>query len=326
MDISRRNFIASTTLGGLTASALSAAETDPKTGMPMRLLGRTGARVSILAFGSGNRFISYGARDKAIAALNRALDLGINYIDTATSYGKGQSEEWIGEVLKTRRKGVWLATKLDQRKGDDANREVEASFKRLQLDGVDLIHIHSLNDAADLAAIEAKDGVLNALYKLRDQKVARAIGITCHADPAVLATALERHDFDCTQMALNAARTGMRRGKGGLEMDPNPREGFERLALAAALRKKMGVVAMKIFGQDGLSGDAPAEKLIRYSLSLPVASAVIGMPKLELIEQNIAIVKGFQPLPPAEMRELSGQLSRKHKARLDRFFRDHVDC
>lgn len=325
MSISRRKFLESTALGGVAAATLSGADTDPRTGMPMRVLGRTGARVSILAFGSGNRFISYGARDKAVAALHRALDLGITYIDTATSYGRGQSEEWVGEVLKTRRKGVWLATKIDQRKGDDAMREVEASLKRLQLDRVDLIHIHGLDDAADLVAIEAKDGVLNALYKLRDQKVTRAVGVTCHADPAVLGTALDRHDFDCTQMALNAARAGMRPGNRGFRMHVDLEDSFETVALPVALRKKMGVTAMKIFAQDGISGEAPAEKLIRYSLSLPVASAVIGMPKLELLDENVAIAKGFQPLAPAEMRELSGRLSTKHKARLDRFFHHHVD-
>jgi aryl-alcohol dehydrogenase-like predicted oxidoreductase len=141
----------------------------------------------------------------------------------------------------------------------------------------------------------------------------------------VLKRALEHNDFDCTQMALNAARVGMAKPDGGFGMN-YLKDSFETLALPVANRKNMGVIAMKIFAQEGLSGQAPAEKLIRYSLSLPVSAAVIGMPKLEFIDENIAIAKSFQPLAPEEMRSLSGRLAAEHKARLDRFFQDHVDC
>ncbi len=284
----------------------------------MRTLGRTGVRVSILGFGCGSRFLSYKEEDKAIAALHRALDLGVNYVDTAASYGDGRSEEWVGRALQGRQ-GFFLVTKVNRRKAEEAMRVIESSIKRLGRNP-DLIHIHSLGGEQDLAAIEAKDGVLNLLYKLRDQKVCRFIGVTCHTDPAVLKTALERHDFDCTQMALNAARMGQASpavfGPGG---------SFEELALPVALRKKMGVTAMKIFAQDKLTGAAPADKLIRYAMSLPVAAAVIGMPKPEHVEFNTQLAHNFQPLSPSEMRELSDSLAGR-RAELDRFFRHHVDA
>ena len=70
--------------------------------------------------------------------------------------------------------------------------------------------------------------------------MARSIGITCHADPAALATALERHDFDATQMALNAALARMADAPGGMKATPMPQGGFEELALPIAVRKKMG--------------------------------------------------------------------------------------
>ena len=79
-----------------------------------------------------------------------------------------------------------LATKLSARKADDARRQIELSLKRLQTDRLDVLHIHALAGADDLAGVEAPDGVLKALYEARDQKIARAIGITCHADPAAL--------------------------------------------------------------------------------------------------------------------------------------------
>jgi hypothetical protein len=322
MKRSRREFIQTTTaLTALAAPRMASAEHS----MPKRILGRTGARVSILAFGCGSRFLAYPDDDQAIAALNRALDQGITYVDTAYAYGDGKSEERVGKVMRSRRSEVWLATKVPERDGDAAMRILEGSLKRLQTDRLDLIHVHGLTTADDLAKVEAPTGVLKRLYQLRDQKVTRAIGITSHTDPDVLKAALERNDFDCTQMALNAARAGMARPDGGFGITPLANS-FEQIALPVANRKKMGVIAMKIFAQEGLSGKAPAEKLIRYSLSLPVSAVVIGMPKLEFIDENIATVKRFEPLPPAEMKKLSSELSMQHKARLDRFFCDHVDC
>jgi hypothetical protein len=168
--------------------------------------------------------------------------------------------------------------------------------------------------------------VLNVLYKLRDQKVARNIGITCHASPMALKLALERHDFNSTQMALNAARQGRSAGGGALKPGEVETETFEDTALPAALKKKMGVTAMKVFAQDVLVGKAPIEKLIRYSLSLPVAAAVCGMPKLEFLEENIRIAKAFEPMKPAEMRFLAANLSERYKWAVDRRFLNHVDA
>ncbi len=323
MAISRRRFLG--TAAATMAAPLAGASENGK--IPTRVLGRTGAQVSILAFGCGTRFLQYKAEEEAVKILNRAIDLGINYFDTAYGYGKGVSEKRIGMVLKARRKEVFLADKLESRKADEAMREAEVSLKRLHTDHFDLLHIHNLTDEKDLAAIEAPDGVLKALYKLRDQKVARAIGITAHMLPEVLKTALDRHDFDCTQMALNAALAGMgtRQGGFGANRMAEPLS-FQSLALPVANRKNMGVIAMKVFAQDYLSGEAPAEQLLRDSMSLPVAAAVVGMPKLEHLENNVALAKAFRPLAAAEMKQISERLSVEHKSRLDRIFCHHVDA
>ncbi|HLK63396.1 MAG TPA: aldo/keto reductase [Bryobacteraceae bacterium] len=306
---------------GLAAGALRA---GPGGGaMPTRELGMTGAKVSILAMGGGSRLLSYND-EQGVAAVKKALDLGITYIDTADDYGNHQSERRIGMALKGRRNGIFLATKLTNRDGAQSFRIVEESLKALQLSQVDLIHIHSLQTPQDLAKIEEKGGVLEQLRKMRDQKMTRFIGITCHYDPTVLKTALERHDFDCTQMALNGALVGME----GNKMVPNRAmtTSFETVALPVANRKKMGVIAMKVFAQEALLPGAPHEKLLYYSMSLPVTTAVVGMPKMEHIEENTRLAKAFQPLPRDEMQRLSDGLSRKYKASLDRFFRDHVDA
>jgi aryl-alcohol dehydrogenase-like predicted oxidoreductase len=323
MAISRRTFLETAALGGVAAHTGLAGEIDKQTGMPTRILGRTGARVSVVAFGGGSRFLAYAEEDKAIAALTRALDLGITYVDTASSYGNGVSEERIGKVLKGRRKQIWITTKTSKRNGDEARRLVEGSLKRLQTDQVDMLLIHAMIDADDLAAIEAKDGVLNTYYKLRDEKVTRFIGISCHTNPALMKTAIERHDIDCAQMALNVAHTGM---TPKMVMTGSMPESFESLALPAALKKNLGVIAIKIFGQDGLIGKAPIEMLIRYTLTLPVATAILGMPKMEYIEENIRIAKAFRPLSKPEMIQIGGRMAAENKLALDRFFQHHVDA
>src|ERR1700726_985472 len=111
MKLSRRDFLGT---AALTTVAARAATGD----MPTRVLGRTGARVSILAMGGGSRFLMYQDEDKALEALNRAFDLGITYMDTAFGYGNGLSETRVGKVMAVRRKkdGIFLATKIEARK------------------------------------------------------------------------------------------------------------------------------------------------------------------------------------------------------------------
>jgi predicted aldo/keto reductase-like oxidoreductase len=239
----------------------------------------------------------YDDEEKALSALNQAIDLGITYLDTAYSYGDGKSETRVGKVMATRRKEVWLATKIPDRTRDAFLKRLEDSLKRLQVDHVDLVHIHSLGQADDLAKIEAPDGAMKGLLEAREQKMARFIGMTSHTNGEVMAQAITRSDLDCVQMALNASRNSH----------------FEELALPAANRKNLGVIAMKITGQEFLLGNAPGKaeisSLLRYSMSLPVTTAVVGMPHLEMLQENVAIARNFSPLGDAEMQQLRQSLS-----------------
>jgi hypothetical protein len=212
-DLSRREFLETVGKGTAASAGLwllrDAAEAQPpQHELPSRTLGRTGAKVSILAFGCGSRFLMYEDEDKAHAVLNHAIDLGITYLDTAYAYGDGKSETRVGQVMKSRRKEVWLATKIPDRTRDEFMKRLEASLKRLQTDHVDLVHIHSLGQADDLAKIQAPDGALKGLLEAREQKMARFIGMTSHTNGEVMSKAIERHDLDCVQMALNASRNG----------------------------------------------------------------------------------------------------------------------
>jgi uncharacterized protein len=321
MPISRRDFLGTAALVPLAPLAFGAEKA-----LPRRPFGKNGFDVPILAFGSGSRFVAYPTDEEAVKVLSRAIDLGMNYIDTAHSYGDGKSEERIGQVMATRRREVVLATKLDARKGEDARRQLELSLKRLRTDHLDIVHIHALASRDDLAAIGAKGGVLEALMEARDQKVTRCVGITGHADPAAMQDALERHDFDCVQMALNLARTRMSFGKDGAEAIPMADSSFEALALPVANRKKMGVIAMKLFGQERLIGKATTRELIYYALSLPVSLASVGMPKPEMLEENVTLARDFRPLSEPEMRKLRTAVSEPQKAAFAQYMRDHRDA
>ncbi|MDF0529735.1 aldo/keto reductase [Tsukamurella sp. 8F] len=149
--------------------------------MPYRPFGRTGVKVSALALGTMN----FGARananhDDAVSIIHRALDAGINIVDTADVYSQGESEEIVGKALAVRRDDVFLATKFHGRLGEDVNRfgnsrrwifrEVEASLNRLQTDYIDLYQVHRPEEDTDF------DETLGALSDLVHQGKIRYIG------------------------------------------------------------------------------------------------------------------------------------------------------
>lgn len=321
--MNRREFIQSVAAGLAVAPLLTSAA---PVGIPTRTLGRTGIKVPIIGFGSGSRFLMYQKDEDAWEALNRAIDLGITYIDTAHAYGNGKSEERVGHVMATRRNEVILATKIPGRTADQARRQIELSLKRLQTDHLDVLHIHDLKGDKDIEAIEARGGVLEALHEARDQKITRAIGITCHANPAGLKTMLERHDFDCTQMALNAGLARMADLPGGMKATLAGETSFERLALPVATRKRMGVIAMKVFGQEQLLGAASVENLLAYVLSLPISLASLGMPRLEHIEKNASLACTSKRMSGSQRRKLSETIESEKKLAMMRFFEAHQDC
>jgi len=324
--LNRRDFLVTTAAVGITAAC---SETVPVTetpvaetatgSIPVRTLGQTGEKVSSLAFGGGSRFGMYEKDDEAIAVLNEAIDAGINYLDTAMGYGDGQSQRRYGEVMKTRRDEVFLATKVPYRTYDEAMREMDRSLRDLQTDHVDLLHIHSLGELDDLEKIEAPDGVLKAVYKIRDEGMARFIGITSHTDAETMKVAIERHDFNCLQMALNPATRKLPWGTAG---------GFEDLVLPVAKEKNMGILAMKIAGQDHLvgseKGKASIRDLLYYDMNLPVASCVVGMPTVEMMRENIQLARNFKPLEAAEVETIREQV-KPSMAAFNRFMRHHRD-
>ena len=176
----------------------------------------------------------------------------------------------------------------------------------------DQVRAAVLGQTDDLAKIEAKDGALKGLMEAREQKMARFAGMTSHTNGEVMAQAIQRHDLDCVQMALNASRNGR----------------FEELALPAANAKNLGVIAMKVTGQEFLVGDgagkADMNSLLRYSMSLPVTTAVVGMPRPEMLAHNVDIARSFAPLSDQEKDHLRQQLNNSREG-LEKKLVGHLD-
>jgi predicted aldo/keto reductase-like oxidoreductase len=281
--------------------------------IPKRVLGKTGLQISQLTFGCGSRFFNgYPDDQKALEVLELAFSHGVNYFDTAHGYGEGESERRLGLFIKGRRDKLFVATKLEARDSEGFMRQFDLSLKRLQTQQVDILHIHGIENDADLGKIFQKDGILKRLTQIKEQKAARFIGFSCHTDGAVARKAIDQFDFDCCMLQLNAGKIG----------------GFEELALPAARKKNMGILAMKATAQEKLLGDGPGKSkidaLLQYAWSLPIAAVNLGMPTLEMVRQNLALAKNFKPMEKAEMEQLQMALV-SSRPDLDRFFRNHSD-
>jgi aryl-alcohol dehydrogenase-like predicted oxidoreductase len=323
----RRDFLKAAVGAGLAAAALPrrlAGAAD----LPQRTLGKTGVKVSVLTFGGGSHFLGRVNGDEAVVEklIHRALELGINYFDTAASYTfrphERLSETYYGKFLPPFRDRIFLASKSQERGRDAMLRSVEKSLELLRTDHLDLIQMHSLQSLEELDQVEAPDGALGALRKLKDEKVVRFIGATGHYNPEVLYQAVERLDLDTLLMSLNAAQTTH-----SLSMTPGePLADFEKKALPAAAKKSVGVIAMKVMAQGNLLGEGKAtpEELIRYALSLPVATVNVAHTSLEILEQNVAVAKSYKPMTGDEMAELRARLS-PMAPRWATFLRHHED-
>jgi aryl-alcohol dehydrogenase-like predicted oxidoreductase len=296
-----------------TAEAASKPDTSIGAKLPQRLLGKTGVQVSALALGGviGMQLPPSAGHDP-VAIAETALNLGVTYFDTAPSYNDGQSETNYGHVLTRRRKEVFQTTKTGDRTYDGTMRSIEQSLKRLQTDHVDLVQIHGVSPKEDLDAWEKPNGVLTALRKLRDQKVTRFIGLTGHDSATRLREAIERYEFDTLLTTLNPV---------------SRRQPFREDLLPVANRKQMGIIAMKVMGggygclvtgnplqkvlrpyHDETAHQANALSLIRYTLSLPVSVAVIGVASVEQLKANVRVVREAVPMTLAERRELEAAM------------------
>ena len=278
-------------LSGLAGLMFGKAAIGQKQEIPKRPLGKTGVSVPILAVGGGSAFMAMND-EEAERFLWRALELGLTYWDTAHSYGNGESETRMGRVLKTERKRVFLATKTAARTYDEAMRQVELSLKRLQTDRIDLIQIHDWRANDDQTAIGRKEGVLTALRKLREEKVVRFIGLTGHSTAEGMRKVLELYDdIDTVLLPINPAQPE-----------------FEEVVVPVAKKKGIAVMALKVTGRGSLFAKADPPTLLRYAWSAPIATAVVGMTGIKILETNFQLALQFEPMSEPERVKLRQQM------------------
>jgi aryl-alcohol dehydrogenase-like predicted oxidoreductase len=180
-----------------TTNQLPAPPADPpanprmQAAMPTRNLGKTGCQVGIVSLGGQSAVEKPNNFDVAVPLIERALDLGVNFIDTAPFYGHPErwSEQYIGRVMEHRRKDVFLATKSKERSRDGALRDIEQSLKLLKTDHIDLWLLHNIGFAEEVDEVFAKGGAMEAFTQMQEQKVARFLGVAAHYHPSPSSTA-----------------------------------------------------------------------------------------------------------------------------------------
>jgi aryl-alcohol dehydrogenase-like predicted oxidoreductase len=226
----------------------------------------------------------------------RALDAGINFFDNCWDYHDGLSEERLGVALKGKREQAFVMTKVctHGRGKDVAMQHLEESLRRLQTDHLDLWQIHEVIYYNDPDLIFAPGGAAEALLAAKQQGKVRFVGFTGHKDPAIhLRMLTQDFPFDTVQMPLNCLDATFR--------------SFETQVMPEANRRGIAVLGMKSMGGSGeivSHGAATPSDALRYAMSLPVATTISGMDSLGVLEQNLAIAKGFQPMKPEEMQAL----------------------
>ncbi len=308
-DTGRRHFFRTVGMLGLSAALganASAAEQDGPADagqgqatnageIPRRTLGRTGVQISALGLG-GHHLGDIKSADEAIQVIHGALDAGVSFFDNCWEYYNGETENILGRGLKGRRDKVFLMTKVctHGRSGELAMRMLEQSLRRLQTDHLDLWQIHAISYDNDPELAYAKGGVLEAFDKARQQGKTRFVGFTGHKDPAFHLQMLKLgYPFDTVQMPLNPFDATF--------------HSFEKQVLPEVNRRGMAALGMKSMGGTGEAvkkGLVQAEELLRYAMSLPVATTISGIDSLKVLEQNLRVARGFKPMTEQEMEAL----------------------
>jgi aryl-alcohol dehydrogenase-like predicted oxidoreductase len=291
-ETTRRQFLkqaaAGAALGSLAESVIAQTSASSATGLPTRVLGRTGQRVSILCLG-GWHLGSIKDDAEAIRLVHTAVDEGMTFMDNCWDYHDGRSEELMGRALEGRRDKAFVMTKNCERDYAGSMRCLEDSLRRLRTDRIDLWQFHEMVYDNDPDWVFEKGGLKAAQEAKKAGKV-RYIGFTGHKDPRIHLKMLGKpFDWDAAQMPINA-------------LDAHYRS-FQKEVVPVCVKKNVGVIGMKGFGGgNGIARGAglTAAEAYRYALSLPVASQVVGMVSQDQLKENVALARDFKPMPEAE--------------------------
>jgi len=274
MDSARRDFlklaagVSSGAVLGVFGQTAPAADADAPS-LPKRPLGKTGMRITTLAFGGGSQFLK-NKDGKWEPLLEKAIAIGINYFDTHENYG---TEERFGEILPAHRDKLYIATKFDPRDEKGMMASFEQSLKRMKIDYVDVLMIHDLSGKDDVETLEKT--VWKRMQRLKEEGAARFIGFSSMRSSDKSKEFIEKLAPDVALLALN----------------PTKYRSYAEKVLAPAQRRGTGVLAMKVMrGIVGVNGNTPSD-LLGYALSQNgVASAIVGHYGADVLQENMRVV------------------------------------
>lgn len=268
--------------------------------IPRRPLGKTGVEVSAIGLG-GATLGQAKSLEEAIRITHEAIDSGITFMDNAWEYNKHRSEEWMGQALQGRRDKVFLMTKVCTHGRDRkvAMQQLEESLRRLRTDLIDLWQIHEVVYYNDPERIFRPNGVIEALDQAKKEGKVRFVGFTGHKDPSIhLEMLSHNYPFDTVQMPINAFDASFK--------------SFQQQVLPEVNRRGMAAIGMKSLSGNGEAvkqGIITPQEAIRYAMSLPIATLVSGIDSLDVLRQNLAIARSFQPMTTAEMQALRDRMA-----------------
>lgn len=297
----KRRTVIGNLLGGLFAGlgnkAVHGSQPSLKAGeIPMRTFGKTGVKLTVIGLASGRFHLTSSDKD-AITLTRRAVELGINYFDTAHSYWNGHSEEIYGKALPEFRKQVFITTKSNKRTRKEAEEELHLSLKRLGTDYVDLWQVHEIGNKEEVERVFAPGGAIEAFEAAKRAGKCRFIGFTGHRDPEVHLEMLKRYDkWDTILMPLHIA-------------DPLYLS-FEKLVLPVAVERGMGIQGMKNFGNAKLLQSFSAKECLTYVLSLPIHCTAIGCTSTGQLEDDVRIAQSFKSIGADQMTALNKRAER----------------
>jgi predicted aldo/keto reductase-like oxidoreductase len=295
-EVSRRAFLKALAATGLSAALgefggnlVKAAELSGE--IPLRTLGRTGLRVTMIGLGGYHAGLPEKEED-SIALIHRALDLGINFFDNANSYQEGRCEERMGKALEGRRQGIYLMSKVDERDARGAREQLEKSLRRLRTDYLDIWQFHAVSRLPELDIIFGPGGAMETAEQAKKEGKIRFLGLSGHFDPTVQLAAVRRYAFDTIQMPINV-------------VDPHYRS-FRSTVLDEAVARNLGVIAMKSLGFGNIlsQGIAKVVEALPWTWSQPVGVLVSGCERREVLDYNVYLAKTFKPMPESEQAAL----------------------
>jgi aryl-alcohol dehydrogenase-like predicted oxidoreductase len=251
--------------------------------IPFRILGRTGVTVTCIGLGGEGVLRTFNREKEAYDLINRAIDLGINYFESARAYAG--SESYYGKALRDRRKGIFLTSKSHARDKHGAMAHLQETLRMMHTDHLDLWQVHDMRTEDDIREVFGPGGAMESFLQAREKGMARFIGVTGHHDPAILRKCIEIADFDTVLMPVNPAEAHYK--------------SFIKSVLPVAEQKRMGIVAMKVYFR-GFAARIPwyesMEPFLHFALSHPVSTAVIGCDSIQQLEENAGFASRVTPM------------------------------